>query len=67
MNGVCPLDERLAKSTSEKLERIKPQIQITPSGVQWFDLGVVFPSIDWRNFHRLKFNGCCSQVKVTPA
>ena len=36
------LEERLAKSTSQKLERIEPQFQITPSGVQWFDLGVVF-------------------------
>ena len=36
------LEERLAKSTSEKLDRIEPQFQITPSGVQWFDLGVVF-------------------------
>jgi SNF2 family DNA or RNA helicase len=38
---VC-LEERLERSTNEKLERIEPQFQITPSGVQWFDLGVVF-------------------------
>ncbi len=38
------LEERLAKSTSEKLDRIEPQFQITPSGVHWFDLGVVFSS-----------------------
>jgi superfamily II DNA or RNA helicase len=38
------LEERLQRSTSEKLERIQPQFQITPSGVQWFDLGVVFSS-----------------------
>ncbi|HLH52415.1 MAG TPA: SNF2-related protein [Verrucomicrobiae bacterium] len=38
------LEERLQRSTSEKLERITPRFEITSSGVQWFDLGVVFSS-----------------------
>jgi superfamily II DNA or RNA helicase len=44
------LEERLQRSTSEKLERIEPQFQITPSGVQWFDLGVVFSSTGGETF-----------------
>lgn len=44
------LDERLQRSTSEKLERIQPQFQITSSGVQWFDLGVVFSSTGGETF-----------------
>ncbi len=36
------LEERLERSTQQNLERIEPQFQITSSGVQWFDLGVVF-------------------------
>jgi SNF2 family DNA or RNA helicase len=38
------LEERLQRSTQQNLERIEPRFQITPSGVQWFDLGVVFTS-----------------------
>jgi SNF2 family DNA or RNA helicase len=38
------LEEKLERSTNQNVERIKPQFQITPSGVQWFDLGVVFAS-----------------------
>jgi superfamily II DNA or RNA helicase len=38
------LEERLQRSTHEKLERIEPWFEITSSGVQWFDLGVVFAS-----------------------
>ena len=38
------LEERLDRSTKQNLERIEPRFQITPSGVQWFDLGVVFES-----------------------
>ncbi|HEX3988972.1 MAG TPA: DEAD/DEAH box helicase, partial [Verrucomicrobiae bacterium] len=35
------LEERLEKS-SENLERVRPQFQITPSGEQWFDLAVTY-------------------------
>jgi SNF2 family DNA or RNA helicase len=36
------LDEQLENRTLRNIERVEPQFQITPSGVQWFDLGVVF-------------------------
>jgi superfamily II DNA or RNA helicase len=36
------MEERLQKSTRENIERIEPAFQITPSGVQWFDLQVSF-------------------------
>jgi superfamily II DNA or RNA helicase len=36
------LDEQLEHRTLQKLERVEPSFQITSSGVQWFDLGVVF-------------------------
>ena len=36
------LDEQLEYRTLKNIERVEPQFQITPSGVQWFDLGVVF-------------------------
>jgi superfamily II DNA or RNA helicase len=36
------LDEQLENRTLRNLERVEPQFQVTPSGVQWFDLGVVF-------------------------
>jgi superfamily II DNA or RNA helicase len=35
------LEERLERST-EKLERVEPRFQITPSGEQWFDLNVAY-------------------------
>jgi superfamily II DNA or RNA helicase len=35
------LEERLERST-QKLERIEPRFQITPSGEQWFDLQVTY-------------------------
>lgn len=38
------LEERLDRSTRQNIERIEPQFQISSSGVQWFDLGVVFAS-----------------------
>ena len=44
------LEERLQRSTSEKLERIEPRFEITSSGVQWFDLGVVFSSSSGESF-----------------
>ncbi len=36
------LDEQLENRTLKNLERVEPQFQITSSGVQWFELGVVF-------------------------
>ncbi|HEU5122451.1 MAG TPA: SNF2-related protein [Verrucomicrobiae bacterium] len=44
------LEERLERSTQNNLERIEPKFQITPSGVQWFDLGVVFTSSGGEQF-----------------
>jgi superfamily II DNA or RNA helicase len=44
------LDERLGRSTAQNIERIEPRFQITPSGVQWFDLGVVFESSGGEKF-----------------
>jgi len=38
------LEERLGRSTREKIERIEPRFEITPGGVQWFDFGVSFAS-----------------------
>ncbi len=36
------LEERLQRSTAQNLERIEPRFEVTPSGEQWFDLGVVY-------------------------
>ena len=44
------LEERLERSASQNLERIEPQFQVTSSGVQWFDLGVVFTSTGGERF-----------------
>ena len=44
------LEERLERSTQNNLERIEPKFQITPSGVQWFDLGAVFTSSGGEQF-----------------
>jgi len=38
------LDEQLENRTLKNIERVEPTFQITSSGVQWFDLGVVFAS-----------------------
>jgi superfamily II DNA or RNA helicase len=38
------LDEQLENRTLKNIERVEPKFQITSSGVQWFDLGVVFAS-----------------------
>ena len=43
------LEERLERSTAQNLERIEPQFRIS-SGVQWFDLGVVFASSGGETF-----------------
>ncbi|MEI7937563.1 MAG: SNF2-related protein [Verrucomicrobiota bacterium] len=44
------LDEQLENRTMKNLERVEPQFQITSSGVQWFDLGVVFASSSGETF-----------------
>jgi hypothetical protein len=44
------LEERLERSCAQNLERIEPRFEITPFGVQWFDLGVVFASRDGETF-----------------
>ncbi len=44
------LDEQLENRTLKNLERVEPQFQITSSGVQWFDLGVVFATRDGETF-----------------
>jgi len=44
------LDEQLENRTMKNIERVEPQFQINSSGVQWFDLGVVFASSDGETF-----------------
>jgi superfamily II DNA or RNA helicase len=44
------LDEQLENRTMKNIERVEPQFQITSSGVQWFDLGVVFASSSGETF-----------------
>ena len=36
------MEERLEQSTGKHFESIEPRFEVTPSDVQWFDLGVVF-------------------------
>jgi len=44
------LNEQLENRTLKNIERVEPQFQITSSGVQWFDLGVVFASSGGETF-----------------
>src|SRR5690606_3788662 len=44
------LDEQLENRTLKNIERVEPRFEITPSGVQWFDLGVVFASSGGETF-----------------
>ena len=44
------LDEQLENRTLKNLERVEPQFQITSSGVQWFDLGLVFAANSGETF-----------------
>ncbi len=44
------LEEQLENRTLKNIERVEPQFQITSSGVQWFDLGVVFASSGGETF-----------------
>jgi len=58
------LDEQLENRTMKNIERVEPQFQITSSGVQWFDLGVVFASSSGETFsptdiQRLILSGQC--------
>ncbi|MBA4148552.1 MAG: SNF2 helicase associated domain-containing protein [Verrucomicrobia bacterium] len=44
------LEERLQYSTAKNLERVEPRFEITSSGIQWFDLGVVFDTSGGEKF-----------------
>jgi hypothetical protein len=44
------LDEQLENRTLKNIERVEPTFQITSSGMQWFDLGVVFAASDGETF-----------------
>ena len=44
------LEERLDWSMNKNLERIEPSFEVTSSGVQWFDLGVVFAARSGEKF-----------------
>jgi len=44
------MDERLQRSSSQNLERIEPRFEITPSGVQWFDLNVSYATATGEKF-----------------
>jgi superfamily II DNA or RNA helicase len=44
------LHEQLENRTLRNIERVEPQFQITPSSVQWFDLGVVFATSSGETF-----------------
>lgn len=44
------LDEQLENRTLKNIERVEPQFKITSSGVQWFDLGVVFAASGGETF-----------------
>ncbi len=44
------LDEQLENRTLKNIERVEPRFEITSSGVQWFDLGVVFAASSGETF-----------------
>lgn len=44
------MEERLQRSTAQNLERIEPRFEITPSGVQWFDLNVAYSTASGEKF-----------------
>jgi len=44
------LDEHLENRTLRNIERVEPQFEIRSSGVQWFDLGMVFAASDGERF-----------------
>jgi len=58
------LDEHLENRTLKNIEHIEPRFEINSSGVQWFDLGVVFESSGGEKFdpadvQRLLRSGQC--------
>jgi superfamily II DNA or RNA helicase len=44
------MEERLQRSSSQNLERIEPRFEVTPSGVQWFDLNVSYATPSGEKF-----------------
>jgi superfamily II DNA or RNA helicase len=44
------MEERLQRSTSQNLERVEPRFEITPAGVQWFDLNVSYATASGEKF-----------------
>ena len=44
------LDEHLENRTLKNIERVEPRFEITSSGMQWFDLGVVFSTSGGETF-----------------
>jgi superfamily II DNA or RNA helicase len=44
------LEERLERSTERNLDRIEPRFTVTPSGEQWFDLGISYESRGGQRF-----------------
>lgn len=44
------LDAHLEQRTLKNIERIEPRFEVTSSGVQWFDLGMVFSSSGGETF-----------------
>jgi superfamily II DNA or RNA helicase len=44
------LEDRLERSTERNLDRIEPRFTVTPSGEQWFDLGISYQSRGGQRF-----------------
>jgi len=44
------LEERLEKSAAKNIERIEPGFEVTPSGVQWFDLEIGYQTASGEKF-----------------
>ncbi len=61
------LDEQLENRTLKNVERVEPQFQITSSGVQWFDLGVVFAARDGETFSAADIQRLLLSGKTTRA
>ena len=51
------MEERLQRSSSQNLERIEPRFEITPSGVQWFDLNVSYATTSGEKFSAADIQG----------
>jgi hypothetical protein len=61
------LDEQLENRTLKNLERVEPAFQITSSGVQWFDLGVVFATAGGDKFSAAEIQRLICRARTTPA